>query len=377
MEAFYDLRRFVYGLRKRYIRSKRPPVQPVPLTPGLPAGIELAEIETICQEALNEKLLSVSYLHLSGWKSSGAYRLFIQTGSSRQITLIYKNALYEHAQIPALTGLPTQPGPPEFTILSQPVGSLATYLPQVYLAEEVTPGMQYRYVLEDLFHEYKIVPDVEVIINSSRLLAELQQALVEWSTQVNTCGLIEYGRDFSIAIQEYAHNNLRRYEQHSSEPILKQVLANWSLISELHLAPAFFTTQNRLPLHGDSNYTNIHLHRLDPRKYKVVDWEWAGFGSPYADLASLMKGVPPEFERKAFRMFSAPHGKRNANLNPDLSEQENWRLYQWCQLERGLLDASFLAAQHVDTSHSPTFSLPQAVTFALRRVWAATQQLSK
>ncbi len=376
MEAFYDLRRFVYGLRKRYFH-KRYPQGALPLIQGLPAGIDQAEVEAVCADHFGEKVCSISHIHLSGWKSAGAYRLFIQTESSRQVNLVYKNSIYQREDIPALAGLPIQPGPAEYTVLSQAVGPLAPYLPQVFLAEELTPGLHYRYIMEDLFQDYHIVSDVEEIMNSARLLAELQQALLEWAIEVDTRGMLTYGRECSLEIQEYARKNLEIYAQRSNEPILKQVLSNWALVTQLHLDPEFFALPAQYPIHGDSNYTNIHLHRQNPRKFKLVDWEWAGFGNPFADLASLMKGVPPEFERKAFKEFTLPNGKPNPSLVPDLSPQESWRYYQWCQLERGLLDASFLAVQHINSLHNPIFSLPQAVTFALRRVWSACQQLSR
>jgi thiamine kinase-like enzyme len=70
---------------------------------------------------------------------------------------------------------------------------------------------------------------------------------------------------------------------------------------------------------------------------KVVDWEWAGIGVPHADLASLLKCVSPDDERMALETFSRGSGQ--------LSAEEHLRLFRWCQLERRLLDAGFIARQ--------------------------------
>jgi aminoglycoside phosphotransferase (APT) family kinase protein len=93
------------------------------------------------------------------------------------------------------------------------------------------------------------------------------------------------------------------------------------------------------PIHGDYNRSNVHLHARDAAETKVVDWEWAGIGVPHADLAALLKLVDPEHERAVLDVFMSG--------NPVLDAETHWRTFRWCQLERRLMDAGFLARQQM------------------------------
>lgn len=373
MPSLINLRRWVYGLRRKYFQPRaNPPVY----DPGLPLGIEPGELDEICREHFNEHAREFSYQHLSGWKSAGAYRVRINTARGNIVSLIYKDSLYAPELIPALVDLPVIPGPPEYVIFSQPDGALAPYLPRVYLAEEIEPKAHYRYVLEDLKENYSIVYGLEDILRLTSLLPKFHQALDEWSTNVHPQGLLNYGKEFSLAMQEYARINLVNYSQQSDDSTLKAVLERWPQIAEMHLKPDFFALQPSRPIHGDTNYTNIHIHKHDPQQFKIVDWEWAGFGSPYADLASLLKSAPKDIEKLGFNRFTGTRKEPNPCLNHDLTEEESHRLYLWCQLERGMLDAGFLAAQCLKSNNHTAFSLPRAVTVSLQRLLTVYQQLS-
>lgn len=374
MEALAGFRRFAYSLRRKYIQKRRA-IRP-PMSDGLPEGISPDIINAVCVEHLNEKPLSFFHQHLSGWKLSGAYRLVVKTRSGNTIRLIYKDAVYRNDQIPALINLSIHPGPPEYAIYSQPVGSMAPYLPRVYLAEEVIPGIQYRYILEDLSQNFHKLYTLDDISRFCSMLPRLHQALSEWSKELKPIGLLMFGKGFSQALQEYARENLERYGQQSSDPELLSVLNCWSPISELHLSPEFLVHQPNEPIHGDTNYTNIHIHNRDPYQFKIVDWEWAGIGLPHADLASLLKGMPEDIVEPSIRKFLGSTRNPNPCLNPALTPEENKRLYLWCQLERGLLDAAFLTAQHLNAANVAGFSLPEAISRALRQVFAVFKQLS-
>jgi hypothetical protein len=50
-------------------------------------------------------------------------------------------------------------------------------------------------------------------------------------------------------------------------------------------------------------------------------------------------------------------------------------VYEWCQLERGLLDAAYLAKQHLDAP-TPTDSIPGYIDRSLQRTLQAIERLS-
>lgn len=374
MEMLTDLRSFFNDVRRRYFPKKAKPVQ---LASGLPEGLDDTTLATVIAEHFGAPPRSTAYVHLSGWKTAGAYRLLIETQDGQSLRLIYKNAVYTPDHIPALIDLPLRPGPPEYVVYTQITGPMKEYLPKVYMAEERVSGIQYCYILEDLVDHYRRTYTHDDILQAARLLPELHQALDEWGKTANTDGLIRFDRKAALAIETYARNSLEHYYQKNDNLELKSVLTLWPEIARLLTLEDFFTYQPARIIHGDSNFTNIHLHRTNPNQFKLVDWEWAGFGFPYSDLASLLKGTPSYIEKMAFSRFTGSRSAPNPCLNPELSFDENARMYQWSRLDRGLLDSAFLAAQYlnVDSSQRTQVNLPVAITHALKRVLAAYQQL--
>lgn len=376
MEVFSGLRQFLYSFRRRYRKSqRRRSAKPVAFVEGLPPGITPELVNEVCLDYFGVQPQSFSSQHLSGWKPSGAYRLCIHTQRGCDLHMIYKESFYKPDHIPALEKLPILPGPPEYMVYSQPVGALAPYLPVVYLAQELSAGVHYRFLMEDLGHEYHRIYDTDEILRSSALLTRLHQALNEWAAEIKPLKLIHYGKQVSEALEEYALATFEKYRQNTDDPALKSVLACWPKISKTHLSPEFFELQPDRPIHGDANYTNVHVHNRDPFKFKLVDWEWAGYGFPHADLASLMKGMPDELEKSALQKFLGSTRNPNPCLNPGLTAKENQRLYYWCRLERGLLDAAFLTNQHLNSFHPTSFSLPETIHRSLLQMLSACQKL--
>jgi hypothetical protein len=345
-------------------------VNPRPILPGIPEGVDLELISRVCREHFDTAVVSTSYEHLSGWKTSGAYRIYLSLSGGRTIPIIYKVASYLSTEIPALAGLPVQPGPAEFAIYSQPAGPLESYLPRVYWAEEVTPGICYRYILEDLHENYHWAKGIQATAQAVKLLPGFHQALQEWAQTANTEAFLQYGAVFSLALQEYARSPLDRYQERFPDPVIKQVLDQWPGITAMHLRPEFQSIQPNQLIHGDTNFTNIHLHNSDQDSMKLVDWEWAGIGYAQSDWASLLKGTDALTERKSVQQLSG------AFMQPQLTPRQNWRLFHWTQLERGLLDASFLSIQYLEVENSSRLKLPNAIQSAARRVLSAYQNLS-
>lgn len=364
MKLLQEVRQYLFDLRKRLFSRKRKR-RPVPILPGLPEDLPREAIEEVCRTHFGGAPAAFRQQHLSGWKASGAYRIFTQLNGGREIRLIYKTAIYNEKDLPALAGLPVQPGPAEFAILSQADGPLASYLPCVYLAEEAIPGALYRYIMEDLGEEYIRALGDDRIQKAADLFPEFHEAMLRWNPR-DQAGLIQYGRDFSATLQTYALPRLEKYIAQHDDPAIRELLDNWQGISSKHLDPEFFDAGTHGLIHGDPNYSNVYLHASDPKKMKLVDWEWAGFGTPYADLVSLLKGGPSYLERWAVDRMAARLKHPSAQA---------YRLYMWSYLERGILDAAFLSVQALITEHQTRFSLHGAVASSARRALRAYRQL--
>jgi hypothetical protein len=315
--------------RRRKVRSA--PVE------GVPEGITFETLNELCLQRLEKPLARVSHVHLSGWKAAGSYRLFLQAQGGRRWRLIYKNAVYSNDQIPALAKLPVVPGPPEYLVYSNAGGPLGQYLPAVYLCSEIVPGRHYQYLLEDLGQAYRKSTSLEAILGIVAELPSIHQAFGAWSRSIDQDRLLRYGHEFSVAFQEYARETLECYAQRTANEIVSEVCLLWPHISKVYLCEKFQEIRPACSIHGDFNPANVLVHEKYSDRIKLVDWEWAGLGMPHADLASLLGGRKPEIEQQALSFFF----RQDTSLPPN----ENRRLYQWCNLERGLLNAAFCAAQ--------------------------------
>jgi hypothetical protein len=361
-----QLRRLIHGVRKRMFPPKQK-FYPRKIVPGLPDGIDRDLLNEVSRKHFDSPVQSTAYEHLSGWKTSGAYRIHFTLVDGRVVPLIYKIASYSSEDIPAMLGLPMRPGPAEYTIYSQPPGPLAPYLPHVYWAEELTPGECYRYILEDLRVSYFWAIGTQAIARAGALLPAFHQALNDWTATADTRGLLTYGTEYSRGLQAYSHPRIERFQAKTPDPLVKQVLDRWTAISVMHLRPEFHNQDVLQMIHGDTNFSNVHLHNTDSEQMKLVDWEWAGFGLPQSDLASLLKGADALLEKQVVQPFG-----RHLSLDA----RQNWRLYYWSQLERGLLDMGFLSAQYLDSARQGALSLPKAIHSAAQRLLVAYNQLS-
>jgi len=349
---------------------RRPAQRPSPrhrsVHEGLPDGLDFETVNQICQHQFGERLETVSHVHLSGWKTSGAFRLRLGMSGRCHHTVIYKNAVYRLEEIPAVDGLPVRPGPPEYIVYRQGSGSFSDYLPAVYYCEEVVPGQHYRYLLEDVNTVYHPLSyRSPKIVNIAAGLPALHETMRRWAQDIGTDGLLKYGSAFSSALAVYVQTQLGRYQQVIKSSDVEQVLKNWRAISTIHLSPDFIVPDLLQPIHADYSPANIYVSKRIP--IKILDWEWAGIGLPHADLASLLKRANPELEQKAFAAYSQQDRR--------LSGHEHHRWYEWCQLERGLLDAGYLAKQYLDTDQ-PAQKIPHYIEKSLQRALRAFKTLT-
>lgn len=307
----------------------------------VPQGIDRAFIQQVTAEQLGETAAEICYLHISGWKAHGAYRLLITTESGRSWSLIYKNAIYGQSVIPAVKGLPVNPGPPEYHVFKfGPRTSLVTYLPKVHLCEEVAPLRHYRYLVEDLRPLYRPIDSPRDILTTAAELPALHRALQECAAHIGQKPFLNYRDPYFPALVRYARTSLSRYSQQiEAAPVLEVLEIGDGLLDLYHrIRPE--QEVGPYPVHGDFNQSNVHLDIDNATRYKLVDWEWAGIGRPHADYVSLLKQKDEETVRAGLESLSVAY--------PEIAAEDHWRLFRWSQIERGLLDGSFLAKQHVE-----------------------------
>jgi hypothetical protein len=324
----------------RFVRSlRRQAFGPRPVE-GAPPGLPLEVLEALCLEHLGNGLARCSHLHLSSWKPRGTYRLQITTRGGRNWRLIFKDELYSTDLIPALGTLPILPGPSEFAIYGIEEPRFARFLPKVYWRREVEPGRHFQYIIEDLDGSFdRMRRERQQLVLAGRALLQFQEALEDAFEQGPHPYLIRYDRPYSERLLDYVTRSLEAYRAGRQVSSLDELCRSWPRVARVHGRDEFYQHGLHGPVHGDYNRSNVHLHGRDAAEIKVVDWEWAGIGVPHADLAALLKLVSPEDERAVLDVFISG--------SPGLDAETHWRIFRWCQLERRLMDAGFLARQQM------------------------------
>jgi hypothetical protein len=317
----------------------QPHRRPPELHPGLPAGLDPSTLDAVTRRWQDCPPGEVRYQHLSGWKDSGAYRVHVSLPDGRAWRLIFKEAYYGAEQIPALRGFPGAPGAAEYAVYSQAEGALSGYLPQVYQAEAVADGCHYRYLLEDLSEGWGIVTGGKGVRALLPALPDLHRALREWGATADLGGFVGYDAEFSAGLRRYALDSLTAYAERGpgDRSPVSAFLRGWDAIARAHAGPGFDLAEDAQPIHGDLNLRNVLFNRGGNGAARLLDWEWAGVGRPYADLAALVKHLPAEVSDEALTRYAA--------LRPERPLAEHRRRFAWELLDRGLWDAAFMASQ--------------------------------
>lgn len=356
--------RYVVSWIKFFIRERRARKKPIP---GIPQALNPDLLKQVIRSNFAEELADVSFVHLSTWKRTGAYRLMVKTEKGRRIRFIYKHAHYNLSLIPALADFPLLPGAPEFLVYSQADAGLRKYLPRVYHSQETIPGELYEFFLEDLDEDHRLL-----VTRRNRFLAAIsglvnfQQAMMDWRGEIDSNRLLQFNRAYSNALLGYAKHQLEAYEFHTSNIQVKKVLMIWDKISEIHQRDDFYIPSAFGMIHGDFQSSNIYYKKGHPSDIRVIDWEWSGIGKKHADLASLLKGADDEVEEKAVAHYIEHH--------PMFSASEHLQLYEWCHLERGL-QAAFLAKQQLESDKYVGW-IPEFVDRSMKRLQLAYQRLA-
>lgn len=365
-----ELRDVPIALARRTRRAVRPRVTPdrptrMGLPDGIPADVLIREVVKETGAAPSE----VRHQHLSGWKHAGAYRLLINTGSE-QLSLIFKDAHYSAEHVTALEGLPVRPGPPELAVYASERGRLTARAPRALWWDEHLPGTRYLYLLEDLGRAY-------VTPTSSGALVSLCQQLPQIHDELRSAfdpaanAVLRYDGPFSEKLLVYVSDALERYarRQSTSRPV-HGLLRSWERIERSYRSAhddAFGRLAPR-PLHGDLNLANVLVARDGSEDLRLLDWEWAGVGLPHFDLAAALKRASPALEERAVAAYGG------ASTDGE-SRSELWHTYQWCKLQRGLFDASFLARQQMDGTLAGRLDLDRHIEAAARRALRASRDL--
>ena len=331
---FPPLRRAARYVRARIRRARVERVE------GLPPTLALETLDALSREHGRGGLKRCAHIHLSGWKSRGTYRLELDTDAGTSWRLIFKDECYRPELIGALEGLPVFPGPPEAILYRNRNTVLSYFLPQVFWFREVEPGRHFQYLLEDLAPTHALLrPETVDHIKATRGLLHIHKALREAFPAAYPDGLIQYDRRYSERLLDYALGNLAEYVARTGDGAVAALSGKWREVASVHQRDEFYDAGLRVPIHGDYNSSNIHAHREHDNQLKVVDWEWAGVGLPHADLAALVKSVRREDHPVLLQAF--------VEEDPRLAPEQHRRLFRWCQLERRLLDAAFLAKQQL------------------------------
>jgi thiamine kinase-like enzyme len=323
----------------RYVRGRSRPSE------GLPRGLEFEILDGLCQEHGRGRLRRCVHSRLSGWKSRGTfgtYRLELLTESGTSWRLIFKDECYRPEFAPALQGLPVSPGPPEAIVYQMRDSTLSPFLPRLFWLRELEPGRHFQYLLEDLAGAYAELPRGAVYsMKAARALGllQVQQALRKTFVGEYPDGLIRYDRSYSERLFEYAGRNLADYLALTADIAVATLRDRWHEVGSVHQLDEFYDDDLRVPIHGDFAIHNVLAHRHDESRLKVLDWEWAGIRLPHADLAALIKYVRKEDQPALLQAFMEQH--------PGLDAERHRRLLDWCQLERWLFNAAFLAKQQL------------------------------
>jgi hypothetical protein len=331
---------------------------------GLPPGLDFRTIDQICVDHFGGPLKGSSYVHLSGWKVSGAYRLKLSTASGQRWCLIYKYANYQESELPALKGLPLKPGRPEFLLYHKTFETLERYLPNVYLCREHIPNLQYSYLIEDLEPTFDRVgkfietqsDSIEKLQNLISIIPIIHNALNEWGEEIGHASILHYDTDFTSKLIPYAEKNLKSYIDETGDHGISKVFGILPRLGVINRDDISRFNSESI-VHGDFQIQHMFINKKDKKDIKIIDWEWVGKGKVQRDLVTLLKNADAAMEKFGITTY--------AGLNTNLSFSEHERLYQWTKIERAIFDTAFLARQYLLSSRRPVW-IPIYIRRAVR-----------
>lgn len=310
---------------------------------GVPADIGVEELDELCVERTGSHVKTISYAHLSGWKRAGASRIYIENERGNCFSTIYKNAIYSYDHIPALKFYPFFPGKAEYLIYGRANEKLSAYLPEVYMLRECKKNQHFQYLLEDLGGEYVSVAskrNKKEKISVVESFPQMHKALKEFLYEVGGDGFLNYnGRHFSLLLEQF-EEIVARFEKASDSAAVREVNLLWPELAALLKTPEYASLPKGSLVHGDANGSNILVNKRNPKQLKMLDWEWAGIGMEMIDVVSLFRRA----DQKTCDSVLKAYWEATEMVG---SYSEMMRQFLWCRLERGMMDAAYVAAQYM------------------------------
>jgi len=331
----------VAALRKRPRRPRA----------GLPPTLDPSILDQVLGEMKRPRPRSVQYQNLTTWKNTGTFRLILRFEHGGEERLIYKRAVYSLEEIPANEGLPVRQGPPEQVIAQAHEGPLTKFVPRAYWTQEDEDGEYFDYLWEDLsvrhehFLEYqKLHPQTSVCES----LAAMHHALRGQFAGREIAEFLRFDEAYAEGIWVYTLAALPGYLQRTGDPVVRTFLERQDEVRAVFLDSSFHVDRPMQPIHGDCNGTNMWVRDHEGGlRLKAVDWEWAGYGLPHADIISIVKWRPAEEQDEFLRRYCAAAGLE------DIMQERRW--LRRANMERAMLDAGFLAKQYQDPARSQSW----------------------
>jgi len=336
-------------------------------TRGLPPTADRKRINNICKNHYDSTVLVTFYEQISGWKPTGAYRVFTVLKNGKRTSLIYKNEDFSKENIPALDGFPIMPGKIEYLLYSSPHPP-NNILPKAYHVEK-TNFHTYQYYFEDLNRQYKRIDnrDYKSIYHAAKKIRKMNQYLDDWRKKYNINDFPIYNLEFRKKAQNYALQNFQRYYSKKPHAAFKKVLNEWDKISDVYVNYLKSDNEKLTTIHGDYNRTNLWIDKNNGNTLKIVDWEWSGIGLSHLDLASLLIGQPKHIEKEAMLEFTKSQG--------EYTLKENQEHYTFSKLERAILDCSYVTGIDLSIKRKSRFNLNTFAINASLRILEAYSEM--
>ena len=325
-------------VRRSKIRRRR--------EPGPPPGVDRDTLADVAQHLLGAPASRYLHAGVSGYKESTAFIVWIEGARGHPITIFFKDVKLDPDQYPGVVDFPGEPGFPEIALYTNPGNALMPFLPRVHVLAVLEPQMHYQYFMEDLNATHRRGFDHDDVLWAVERLFEVSAGIADWVDADTDAPTIRYDRDFPTSFIEFSHDAFTHFAEVTGNADTLDLLERWDAIASVYLDETPDTADDFV--HGDFHKENMFHNRTDPTRLTVVDWEFMGVGWIHNDLVSLLKRARPETVDAALL--------RTAELRPNRTLEEHWRLYQRCRLERGLLDGAIVANQRLAASGNPTLS---------------------
>ena len=325
------------GVRRSKINKRR--------EPGPPPGVDRDVLADLAQQLLGSPARNYLHASVSGYKESTAFIVWMEATGGQSSRIFFKDVDLTPGQYPAVAGFPGSPGLPEAELYSSPSATMVPFLPELHAIAQLEP-QHYQYFMEDLNATHRWGFNHNDIMCAVDRLFDVSAGIAGWYASDVDAPAIRYDGDFPALFVDYARDALERFAAVTGDAGVLDVLDRWDTIAGVYIDETPDSADDGV--HGDFHRENMFHDRSDPTKLTVVDWEFTGIGWIHNDLVSLLKKAQPETVDAAL--------VRIAEVRPERSIDEHWRMYQRCRLERGLLDAAIVANQRLATSDHPTLS---------------------